>query len=46
MVKALAFLDGAAEPDAQVSFDDSIINDDNTKLDNNIKLVQAELKSS
>lgn len=45
MVKALAFLDGAAEPDAQVSFDDSIINDDNTKLDNNIKLVQAELKS-
>ena len=29
----------------QVSFDDSIINDDNTKLDNNIKLVQAELKS-
>lgn len=45
MVKTLAFLDGAAEPDAQVSFDDSIINDDNTKLDNNIKLVQAELKS-
>lgn len=45
MVKALAFLDGAAEPDVQVSFDDSIINDDNTKLDNNIKLVQAELKS-
>lgn len=45
MVKALAFLDGAADPDVQVSFDDSIINDDNTKLDNNIKLVQAELKS-
>lgn len=45
MVKALAFLDGVPEPDVQVSFDDSIINDDNTKLDNNIKLVQAELKS-
>ena len=45
MVKALAFLDGAPKPDVQVSFDDSIINDDNTKLDNNIKRVQAELKS-
>ena len=26
-------------------YDDSIINDDNTKIDNNIKLIQAELKS-
>ena len=26
-------------------YDDGIINDDNTKIDNNIKLVQAELKS-
>lgn len=28
-----------------IMFDDSIINDDNTKIDNNIKLVQAGLKS-
>ncbi len=45
MTKALAYLDGIPEPDVQVSFDDSVINDDNTRLDNNIKLVQAELKS-
>lgn len=45
MVKALAYLCGAPEPNVTVMFDDSIINDDNTKIDNNIKLVQAELKS-
>ena len=45
MVKALAFLCGAKIPEVTVMYDDSIINDDNTKIDNNIKLVQAELKS-
>lgn len=45
MVKALAFLSGAPEPEVTVMFDDGIINDDNTKIENNIKLTQAELKS-
>lgn len=45
MVKALAYLSGASEPEVTVMFDDSIINDDNTKIDNNIKLVGAGLKS-
>lgn len=33
------------ETNVTIMFDDSIINDDNTKIDNNIKLVQAGLKS-
>lgn len=45
MVKALAYLSGASEPEVTVMFDDSIINDDNTKIDNNIKLVGLGLKS-
>ena len=45
MVRALAYLAGASDPEVTIMFDDSVINDDNTKIDNNIKLVQAELKS-
>nr|WP_317412121.1 phage portal protein [uncultured Solibaculum sp.] len=45
MVQALAYLCGSSIPDVTVMYDDSIINDDNTKIDNNIKLIQAELKS-
>lgn len=45
MVKAIAFLASAPEPEVTIMFDDNIINDDNTKIDNNIKLNQAGLKS-
>ena len=45
MVQALAFLSNEAVSEIKVMYDDGIINDDNTKIDNNIKLVQAELKS-
>lgn len=45
MAKALAHLSGAPDPTVTVMYDDGIINDDNTKIDNNIKLVGAELKS-
>jgi len=45
MVRALAYLCNTAPPDVTIMYDDGIINDDNTKIDNNIKLVTAELKS-
>lgn len=46
MVKAVAFLDGYAEDlDVLVDFDDSIIEDSNSVIDKNIKLVNAGLRS-
>ena len=45
MAKAIAFLDQGAEPEVTVDFDDSIIEDTNTTIDRNIKLVQAGLRS-
>ena len=46
MVQAVAFLDGKS-PDLEVAvdFDDSIIEDTNTTIDRNTKLVQAGLRS-
>lgn len=46
MVRAVAFLDGAgADLEVAINFDDSIIEDTNTTIDRNIKLVQAGLRS-
>lgn len=45
MVKAIAFLDTGAEVEPTVDFDDSIIEDSNTTIDRNIKLIQAGLRS-
>lgn len=46
MAKAVAFLDaGLSELEVTVDFDDSIIEDTNTTIDRNIKLVQAGLRS-
>lgn len=45
MVKAVAFLDGHGGVEPTVDFDDSIIEDVNTLIDRNIKLVQAGLRS-
>lgn len=45
LVKAVAFLDGVKTVDVTVDFDDSIIEDSNTTIDRNIKLVQASLRS-
>lgn len=45
LVKAIAFLDGYGEVEVIVDFDDSIIEDVNTTIDRNIKLVQAGLRS-
>lgn len=45
MVKAVALLDGAGDIEVTVDFDDSIIEDSNTTIDRNIKLVQAGLRS-
>ena len=46
MARAIAFLDeGREELDITVDFDDSIIEDANTTIDRNIKLVQAGLRS-
>ena len=46
MARAVAFLDGKS-PDLEVTvdFDDSIIEDTNTTIDRNTKLVQAGLRS-
>ena len=45
MVRAISFLDYGKEVEATVDFDDSIIEDTNTIIDKNIKLVQAGLRS-
>ncbi len=45
MVKAVAFLDTGHEVEVTVDFDDSIIEDTNTTIDRNIKLVSAGLRS-
>ena len=46
MVRAVAFLDGAGtDLEVTINFDDSIIEDTNTTIDRNIKLVQAGLRS-
>lgn len=45
MVAAVSFLDVGKEVDATVDFDDSIIEDTNTTIDRNIKLVDAGLRS-
>ncbi|MCH1984175.1 phage portal protein [Ruminococcus sp. OA3] len=45
MIKAVAFLDFGKEIDPTVDFDDSIIEDSNTTIDRNIKLIQAGLRS-
>lgn len=46
MVKCLSFLEtGSDELEVNIDFDDSIIEDSNTTIDKNIKLVQAGLRS-
>ncbi len=45
LVAAIGFLDTGREIAAIVDFDDSIIEDTNTTIDKNIKLVQAGLRS-
>lgn len=45
MAKAIAFLDLGTEPEVTVDLDDSIIEDTNTTIDRNIKLVEAGLRS-
>ena len=46
MAQAVAFLDdGRTNLDVTIDFDDSIIEDTNTTIDRNIKLVQAGLRS-
>ena len=45
MVAAVAFLENGGKAEATVDFDDSIIEDTNTTIDRNIKLVDAGLRS-
>lgn len=45
LVKAVSYLDTGREVEATIDFDDSIIEDSNTTIDRNIKLVQAGLRS-
>ena len=45
MIRAVSFLDQGGAVDATVDFDDSIIEDSNTIIDKNIKLVGAGLRS-
>ncbi len=46
MAQAVAFLDGMGEDlEVSVDFDDSVIEDANTSIDRNLKLVQGGLKS-
>ena len=43
MVRAVSFLDTGGAIDATVDFDDSIIEDSNSLIDKNVKLVNAGL---
>lgn len=45
LVKSIAFLDDKSNVEVTVDFDDSIIEDSNTTIDRNIKLVQEGLRS-
>lgn len=45
MVSAICFLDNGGNANATVDFDDSIIEDTNTTIDKNIKMVDAGLRS-
>lgn len=45
MAQAVAFLDNGSVPEVTVDFDDSIIEDTNTTIDRNIKLVESGLRS-
>ena len=45
MVEAIAFLDAEKAVEVSIDFDDSIIEDTNTTIDKNIKLVQGGLRS-
>ena len=45
MVEAIAFLDAEKEVEVSIDFDDSIVEDTNTIIDKNIKLVQGGLRS-
>ena len=45
MASAVSFLDNGSEIEATVDFDDSIIEDTNTTIDKNIKLVNGGLRS-
>ncbi len=45
MVRAVSFLDKNGRVEATVDFDDSIIEDTNTTIDRNVKLVNAGLRS-
>lgn len=45
MAQAVAFLDNGSVPEVTVDFDDSIIEDTNTTIDRNIKLVSSGLRS-
>lgn len=45
MVEAIAFLDAGKKVEVSIDFDDSIIEDTNTTIDKNIKLVQGGLRS-
>lgn len=45
MVRAVSFLDKKERVEATVDFDDSIIEDTNTTIDRNVKLVNAGLRS-
>ena len=45
MVRAVSFLDTGEAIDATVDFDDSIIEDSNSLIDKNVKLVNAGLRS-
>lgn len=45
LVKSIAFLEGKADVEVTVDFDDSIIEDSNTTIDRNIKLTQSGLRS-
>ena len=45
MVRAVSFLDKSGRVEATVDFDDSIIEDTNTTIDRNVKLVNAGLRS-